>query len=62
MRTMLFSVADTVLELQRKMSVPEKFRNKWGMKVNLTKTQIIVFGDRSKISKSETFFYRLSFR
>ena len=29
---------DTVLELLRKIRVPEKFCEKWGMEVNLTKT------------------------
>ena len=50
-------VADTVLELQRKIRVLEKFCGKWGMEVNLTKTQVIVFRNGGKTSKSETFFY-----
>ena len=50
-------VADTVLELQRKIRVLEKFCDKWGMEVNLTKTQVIVFRNGGKTSKSETFFY-----
>ena len=28
-------VADTVLELQRKIDIPDIFREKWGMEVNL---------------------------
>ena len=50
-------VADTVLELQRKIHVVEQFCDKWGMEVNLTKTQVIVFRNSGKTSKSETFFY-----
>ena len=50
-------VADTVLELQRKIRVLEKFCDKWGMEVNFTKTQVIVFRNAVKTSKSETFFY-----
>ena len=45
-------VADTVLELQRKIRVLEKFCDKWGMEVNLTKTQVIVFRNGGKTSKS----------
>ena len=36
-------LGDTVLELQRKIRVLEKFFEKWGMEVNLTKTKVIVF-------------------
>ena len=36
-------LGDTVLELQRKIRVLEKFCEKWGMEVNLTKTKVIVF-------------------
>ena len=50
-------VADTVLELQRKVRVLEKFCDKLGMEVNLTKTQVIVFRNVGKTSKSETIFY-----
>ena len=50
-------VADTVIELQRKIRVLEKFCDNWGMEVNLTKTQVIVFRNGGKTSKSETFFY-----
>ena len=50
-------VAETALELQRKLRVLEKFCDKWGMEANLTKTQVIVFGNCGKTSKSETFFH-----
>ena len=35
----------------------EKFCDKWGMEVNLTKTQVIVFRNGGKTSKSEKFTY-----
>ena len=51
-------VADTVLELQRYIYTPSlKICDKWGMEVNLTKPQVIVFRNGRKTSKSETFFY-----
>ena len=50
-------VTDTVLEVQRKILVLETFCDKWGMEVNLTKTQVIDFRNSGETSKSETFFY-----
>ena len=49
-------LGDTVLELQRKIGVLEKFCEKWGMEVNLTKTKVIVFRNGGVMSKSEKFF------
>ena len=48
----------TVLELQKKINVLEKFCDKWSMEVNLTKTQVIVFRNGGKTSKSERFRYK----
>ena len=50
----------TVLELQRKINILEKICDKWGMEVNLTKTQVIVFRNGGKTSKSERFTYKFS--
>ena len=51
-------LADTLLELQKKICVLEKFCYKlWGMEVDLTKTHVIVFRKGGKTSKFETFFY-----
>ena len=36
-------LGDTVIELQKKINMLEKFYDKWSMEVNLTKTQVIVF-------------------
>ena len=51
-------LGDTVLEFQRKIRVLEKFCEKWGMEVNLTKTKVIVFRNGGVMSKSEKYFYR----
>ena len=51
-------LGDTVLEIQKKINVLEKFCDKWGMEVNLTKTQVIVFRNGGKTSKSERFTYK----
>ena len=37
---------NTILELQRKINIPEIFCEKWGMKVNLTKTKSCGFQKR----------------
>ena len=41
-------LGDTVLELQKKINILKKFCDKWGMEVNLTKTQVIVFRNSGK--------------
>ena len=51
-------LGDTVLELQKKINILEKFCDKWGMEVNLTMTQVIVFRNGGKTSKSERFTYK----
>ena len=53
-------LGDTVLELQKKINILEKFCDKWCMEVNLTKTQVIVFMNGGKTSKSERFTYKSS--
>ena len=49
---------DTVLELQKKINILEKFCHMWGMEVNLTKTQVIVFRNGGKTSKSKRFPFK----
>ena len=49
-------LGDTVMELQRKIIVLEKFCEKWEMEVNLTKTKVIIFRNGGVMSKSEKFF------
>ena len=49
---------DNVLELHKKIRVLEEFCEKWGMEINLTKTNVIVVRNGEVMSKSEKFFYR----
>ena len=44
-------LGDTVLELQKKINMLEKFCDKWGMEVNLTKTQVILFTCRNMVGR-----------
>ena len=46
-------IADTSVELQRKLKALKSFCQKWGMKVNFAKTKTIVF---RKLSSKETFY------
>ena len=50
-------IADTLVELQRKLKALESFCQKWGMEVNLAKTKIIVFRNGGKLSSKEKFLY-----
>ena len=50
-------IADTSVELQRKLKALESFCQKWGMEVNLAKTKIIVFRNGGKLSSKEKFLY-----
>ena len=50
-------IADTSVELQRKLKALESFCQKWGMEVNLAKTKIIVFRNCGKLSSKENFLY-----
>ena len=51
-------LGDTVIELQKNINILEKLCDKWGMEVNLTNTQVIVFRNGGKTSKSERFTYK----
>ena len=51
-------LGDTVLELQKKINILEKFCDEWGMEVHLTKIQVIVFINGGKTSKSERFTFK----
>ena len=50
-------IADTSVELQRKLKALESFCQKWGMEVNLAKTKTIVFRNGGKLSSKEEFLY-----
>ena len=48
-------IADTSLELQRKLKALESFYQKWGMEVNLVKTKVTAFWNDGKLSSKENF-------
>ena len=48
-------VGETIIQLQRKINILEKFYRKHGMKVNLDKTKVIVFRNRGKTQKRNHF-------
>ena len=50
------SPADSVISLQRQINAIEEFSNKSGMKINLTKTQIVVFRNGGPLRKIEKWF------
>ena len=48
-------VGETIIQLQRKINISEKFCRKYGMKVNLDKTKVMVFRNGVKPQKKESF-------
>ena len=50
-------VGETIIQLQRKINILEKFCRKYGMKVNLDKTKVMVFRNGGKTAKKESFYY-----
>ena len=50
-------IADTSVEIQRKLKALESFCQKWGIEVNMAKTKIIVFRNGGKLSSKEKFLY-----
>ena len=50
-------LGDTVINLQRKINILAKFCEKWNLKVNPTKSKIIVFRRGGFIKSSEKWFY-----
>ena len=50
-------IADTSVELQRKLKALESFCQKWGMVLNLAKTKVILFRNGGKLSSEEKFLY-----
>ena len=50
-------MADTVGRLQQQLNVLELFCKRYGMRVNLTKTNVIVFRNGGPLRKNEKFYY-----
>ena len=44
-------VGETIIQLQRKINILEKFCREYGMKVNLDKTKVMVFRNGGKTAK-----------
>ena len=50
-------VGETIIQLQRKINILEQFCRKYGMKVNLDKTKVMVFRNGGITAKKESFYY-----
>lgn len=50
-------IADTVIEMQKKIKVLEEYCIKWKMQVNLTKSKIVVFRNGGYLKESEKWFF-----
>ena len=50
--------SDNVLDLQKKINLLETYCNEWGLRVNTTKTKIIVFRNGGTLKKSEKWVYK----
>ena len=49
-------VGETIIQLLRHIDILEKFCRKYGMKVNLDKTKVMIFRNGGKIAKKESFY------
>ena len=50
-------VADTVLDLQKKINCLEQYCAKWGLTVNMDKTKVVVFRNGGFLKQCEKWFY-----
>lgn len=50
--------SDSVIGLQRKLNILSQFCSTWGLKVNLQKTNVIVFRNGGYLRNSEKWFYK----
>ena len=48
-------VGETIIQLQRKINIFKKFCRKYGMKVNLDETKVMVFRNGGKTAKRNHF-------
>ena len=53
----LVLVGETIIQVQRKINMSEKFYRNYGMKVNLDKTKVMVFRNGGKTAKKQSFYY-----
>ena len=50
-------VSDNVIDLQRKIDCLEKYCNKWGLTVNMSKTKVVVFKNGGFVKESEKWYF-----
>ena len=50
-------IGEAIIQLQRKINILEQFCRKYGMKVNLDKTKVMVFRNGGITAKKESFYY-----
>ena len=50
-------VSDSVLDLQKKINCLEEYCRKWGLKVNMDKTKVVVFKNGGFIKRCEKWFF-----
>ena len=50
--------ADSVYRLQAMIRILEEFCSKWGLRVNMEKTKVMVFRRGGKIKREENFYYK----
>ena len=53
-------VADNVVDLQKKIDCLEKYCNKYGLKINMDKTKVVVFKNGGFIRKTEKWYLNKS--
>ena len=51
-------IADTSIDLQRRLNCLEKYCNKWNMKLNMDKSNIVVFKNGGNLSRNEKWYYK----
>ncbi|CAG2232167.1 unnamed protein product [Mytilus edulis] len=50
-------IADTPIDLQRRLNNLEKYCEKWNMTINMDKSNIVVFKNGGKLSKNEKWYF-----
>ena len=54
----LAPIADTPVDLQRRLNCLENYCEKWNMTVNMEKSNIIVFKNGGSLSKHEKWYFK----
>lgn len=51
-------IADTPIDLQRRLNCLESYCDKWNMTVNMDKSNIVVFQNGGNLSKNEKWYFK----